>query len=149
MSAMGSQITSLAIVCSTVYSGTDQREHQSFTSLALCEGNSPVIGEFPTQRTSNAENVFIWWRHHGLEQSRKDIAMSLFVQFTTLTMASLMGQGVDHIYKRKVANGDCDLILHVQFSWSASKKYCALCSVCNVTGEQWFYFNSSSGICKI
>ena len=31
----------------------------------LCGGNSPVIGEFPSQRTSNAENVFIWWRHHG------------------------------------------------------------------------------------
>ena len=29
----------------------------------LCEGNSPVTGEFPTQRTSNAENVSIWWRH--------------------------------------------------------------------------------------
>ena len=31
----------------------------------LCVGNSPVTGEFPTQRTSNAENVSIWWRHHG------------------------------------------------------------------------------------
>ena len=30
----------------------------------LCVGNSPVTGEFPTQRASNAENVFIWWRHH-------------------------------------------------------------------------------------
>ena len=30
----------------------------------LCEGNSPVTGEFPTQRTSNAEIVSIWWRHH-------------------------------------------------------------------------------------
>ena len=30
----------------------------------LCEGNSPVTGEFPTQRASNAENVSIWWRHH-------------------------------------------------------------------------------------
>ena len=30
----------------------------------LCVGNSPVTGEFPTQRTSNAENVSIWWRHH-------------------------------------------------------------------------------------
>ena len=29
-----------------------------------CEGNSPMTGEFPTQRASNAENVFIWWRHH-------------------------------------------------------------------------------------
>ena len=31
----------------------------------LCEGNSPVAGEFPAQRTSNAENVSICWRHHG------------------------------------------------------------------------------------
>ena len=31
----------------------------------LCEGNSPVTGEFPTQRASYAENVSIWWRHHG------------------------------------------------------------------------------------
>ena len=29
----------------------------------LCVGNSPVTGEFPAQRASNAENVFIWWRH--------------------------------------------------------------------------------------
>ena len=30
----------------------------------LCEGNSPMTGEFPTQRASNAGNVAIWWRHH-------------------------------------------------------------------------------------
>ena len=30
----------------------------------LCAGNSPGTGEFPAQRTSNAENVSIWWRHH-------------------------------------------------------------------------------------
>ena len=30
----------------------------------LCEGNSPVTGEFPAQRASNAENDSIWWRHH-------------------------------------------------------------------------------------
>ena len=32
----------------------------------LCAGNSPGTGEFPAQMTSNAENVSIWWRHHGL-----------------------------------------------------------------------------------
>ena len=31
----------------------------------LCEGNSPVTGEFPAQRASNAEEVSIWWRHHA------------------------------------------------------------------------------------
>ena len=30
----------------------------------LCDGNSPMTGEFPAQRASNAENVSIWWRHH-------------------------------------------------------------------------------------
>ena len=30
----------------------------------LCAGNSPVTGEFPAQRASNAEDVSIWWRHH-------------------------------------------------------------------------------------
>ena len=34
----------------------------------LCVGNSPVTGEFPTQMASNAENVSIWWRRHGIIQ---------------------------------------------------------------------------------
>ena len=38
MSAMASPITSLMIVYSTVYSGTDQRKHQSSTSLAFVRG---------------------------------------------------------------------------------------------------------------
>ena len=29
-----------------------------------CAGNSPVTGEFPVQRASNAVNLSIWWRHH-------------------------------------------------------------------------------------
>ena len=31
----------------------------------ICAGNSPVTGEIPAQRASNAKNVSIWWRHHG------------------------------------------------------------------------------------
>ena len=31
----------------------------------FCGGNSPVTGEFPAQRASNAENVSIWWRHYN------------------------------------------------------------------------------------
>ena len=50
MSAMASQITSLTIVYSTVYSGADQRKHQSSASLAFMRGihrwpvNSPHKG---------------------------------------------------------------------------------------------------------
>ena len=60
MNAMASQITSLTIVYSAVYSGADQRKHQSSASLAFC-GNSSV---FPAQMAIKAENVSIWWRHH-------------------------------------------------------------------------------------
>ena len=47
---MASQITSLTIVYSAVYSGTDQRKHQSFAPLAFVRGihrwpvNSPHKG---------------------------------------------------------------------------------------------------------
>ena len=30
----------------------------------LCEGNSPVTGEFPVEKAGNAKNVSIWWHHH-------------------------------------------------------------------------------------
>ena len=59
MSATPSQVPSITIVYSIVYSGADQRKHQSSASLAS------VTGEFPAQRTSNVENVSIWWRHHN------------------------------------------------------------------------------------
>ena len=38
MGMMASQITSLTIVNSTFYSGTDQRKHQSSASLAFVRG---------------------------------------------------------------------------------------------------------------
>ena len=41
MSTIASQITSLTIVYSTIYSGADQSKHQSPASLAFCVGNSP------------------------------------------------------------------------------------------------------------
>ena len=36
----------------------------------LCKGNSPVTGEFPAQRTSNAETISIWWRHNSITPSQ-------------------------------------------------------------------------------
>ena len=34
----------------------------------LFVGRSPVTGEFPAQMASYAENVSIWWRHHGFHK---------------------------------------------------------------------------------
>ena len=52
MGAIASQITSLTIVYSTVYSFADQRKHQSSALLA-----------------SNAENASIWWRQHVFQHN--------------------------------------------------------------------------------
>ena len=62
MGAVASQITSLTIVYTTVYSDKSRKTLKPrVTGRAR---NSPGTGEFPAQMASNAENVSIWWRHH-------------------------------------------------------------------------------------
>ena len=68
MVAIESQITSLTIVYSTVIQ-TQIKKASKLRVTGLCAGNSPGTGEFPAQRASNAENVSIWWRHHGTRTS--------------------------------------------------------------------------------
>ena len=65
MGVMASQVTGPTTVYSTVYSGADHKKTSNLRVTGLCAGNSPVTGEFPAQRASNAENVSIWWRHHA------------------------------------------------------------------------------------
>ena len=50
---------------------TQIKEKSKPRVTGLSEGNSPVTGEFPAQRASNAENVSIWWCHHG-----KDVVLT-------------------------------------------------------------------------
>ena len=69
MSTIASQITSLTIVYSTIYSGADQSKHQSSASLAFVWGIHRDR-EFPAQLASNAENVSIWWRHHVVAETK-------------------------------------------------------------------------------
>ena len=37
----------------------------------LCEGNSPVTGEFPAHWANNTENVPIWWPHHVIKSNHE------------------------------------------------------------------------------
>ena len=59
-------ITSLTIVYWTVYSRRTSKKISKLCVTGLCARNSPGTGEFPAQRTSDAESVSIWWRHHAL-----------------------------------------------------------------------------------
>ena len=63
MNAIASHLISLAIVYSTVYSRRISKKTSKLRVTGLCARNSPVIGEFPAQSATNAENVSIWWRH--------------------------------------------------------------------------------------
>ena len=54
MGAVASQITSFTIVYSTVYARADKKKSKRLAT-GLCEGNSPVTGEFPAPMVSNAE----------------------------------------------------------------------------------------------
>ena len=102
---MASQITSLTIVYSTVYSGTDEIKHQSSASLAFVGGNSPVTGEFPAHRASNAVNVSNWWRHHALcRRISQDLAgtSSVFIVFQwfwNLAGVRLCSTATEHLSK--------------------------------------------------
>ena len=66
MGAIASQITSLAIVYSTVYSGADQRKHQSSASLAFVQGihRGPMnsLDKWPvTQKMFPFDDVIMWY----------------------------------------------------------------------------------------
>ena len=46
--------------------GRQWKKTSKLRVTGLCAGNSPGTDEFLAQMASNAENVSIWWRHHGL-----------------------------------------------------------------------------------
>ena len=58
MTTMASQITSLTVVYSTVYSDADQENIKAPRHWPLC-GEFTGTGEFPAHRASYAENVSI------------------------------------------------------------------------------------------
>ena len=82
MSAMASQITSLSTVYLTVYSGTDQRKHQSSASLAFVRGihRSPVNSSHKGPVTR--KGVSIWWRHHDLTNTKTAKSVKYFIGCT-------------------------------------------------------------------
>ena len=48
----------------------------------LWAGNSPVTGEFPAQRASNAKNVSIWCGHHAEHESQSSTKQSCIASVT-------------------------------------------------------------------
>ena len=88
MGSVASEVTSLAFVYWTIYSGRSKKISK-LRVTGLCAGNSPVTGEFPAQMATNAENVSIWWRHHGCLVKRYASMQFDFVDFQTAQRVTL------------------------------------------------------------
>ena len=104
MGAMASQITSLTIVCSNLYSGADQRKHESSVSLAFVRGihrwpvNSPHKGPV-TRKMSPFNDVILicaWtdsWRRCGFETLQR----SLWRQYNEFENRDLLLHATDYV----------------------------------------------------
>ena len=81
MGAMASQITGVSIVYSTVCSAADQREHQSFASLAFVRG----ILQWPVNFQHKGQwrwKCSIWWLYHVTLTNISLNAYSILIQIS-------------------------------------------------------------------
>ena len=66
----------------------------------ICAWNSPVTGEFPAQRASNAGNVSIWWRHHvSAILFRLQYDTELYAMSYCVLLCYLSTGGMTYIFK--------------------------------------------------
>ena len=65
MSAMASNHRRLDYLLGRFFRCTSKKTSK-LRVTGLCEGKPPVTDGFVSQRASNAEDISIWWRHHGL-----------------------------------------------------------------------------------
>ena len=97
MSTMTSHITSLKIFF--LLNRLFRRRSKKTSKLrvtGLCTGNSPVTGEFPAQKNSNAENICIWWRHRGHYMA----SIIDFENYVTSTAGRYHGKKLNALPKR-------------------------------------------------
>ena len=69
----------------------------------LCEGNTPVTSGFSSQRTSNDENVSIWWCHPDL-QDKHNQNWSVIPIINIISYPSGAETGIFQENYRKVSN---------------------------------------------
>ena len=80
MSAMASQITSLTIIYSAIYSGADQRKHQSSASLPFVWGIHQWTGNFPhkgplTRKLFPFNDVIMLMKSQSVTQTLRDVTI--------------------------------------------------------------------------
>ena len=119
----------------------------------LCVGNSPGTGEFPAQMASNAENVSIWWRHHGIPLPRAAMVIChhwwhrrlrlwqplyMFWRILTAIESRLCRSNADEFFnghftpkyrswiEAKICGVICKFFLSRHLIWSYIETYCTM-----------------------
>ena len=87
MSGMASQIIASWLSTQPFIHDADKKKPSKLRVTDLCGGISPVTDEFPAQIASNAENVFIWWRHQI--SVRYDL-LSVWVRLSIFSQLSII-----------------------------------------------------------
>ena len=77
----------------------------------LCEVNSSVAGEFLSHRSSNAENISIWWRHHAKHSTKQWTMMTPVI----VRRAGLLWSQQDFEWRWSVPLFKCLTVLEFSF----------------------------------
>ena len=82
----------------------------------LCEGHSPVTGELPAKRPSNAETVPIWWRHHSLGECISDLRIT---ENAADLIFNINGLAAQSYYFKQLRIIGCPATLNLGFVWTS------------------------------
>ena len=131
--SMAFQITSLTIVYSTVYSGADQRKHQSSASLAFVRGinRGPVNfhPKWPVTRKTFPLNDVIMFMQGGAKPHRARISQDVLANATNLLLSAKIPDiniiAVDYIQKRNWY--ETITLINGQHQTGISRRYHCLC----------------------
>ena len=88
MRMMVSQITGVLIVWLNHLSGADQRNHQSSELLALCEGNPPMTGGFPSHKGP------VMWKMFPFDDAI--MGLTLILAWISYQMPSKVWDGISY-----------------------------------------------------
>ena len=102
------------------------KETSKLRVTRLCAGNSSLTGEFPAQRVRNADNVSIWWRHHGHQIEKAQFQQNSAVQFDPfqdVIVIKVKGSWNKKLQKACGSHGDKRVFQHTaQRMWSTHGK---------------------------
>ena len=123
MTTMASQITSLVVVYSIVYSGADQRKHQSSASLAFVRGihrwpvNSPHEGPV-TQKMFPFDDVALWLFHqvnHNGITLRRYVVVPSSLRYVVVSSSSSSSSPSSSLYRHHYYDYHCCFCCRYQY----------------------------------